>query len=528
MKKICISSVLFFLSYAFAFSAGFYKLVWHDEFNGTQLDNNSKWGYQLGRGESNDNWGNNELQFYTSESTNDNIIVENGMLTIRAKRESYTGWNPVRNRNESADYTSARILTRGKFFTTYGRIEARISLPVAEGLWPAFWMMPEKSVYGGWPRSGEIDIMEAKGRLPYQYGGTIHFGNPWPNNSYLTTGDHRFPNNKTIEDFHVYAVEWKEGEVKWLCDDIVIGTRTSGWFTPGGTFPAPFDKDFHIILNLAVGGNFDGNRQPPSSWKSGDMRVDYVRVYKWDDNLTEKEIPEDGDDPDIPPVKTNIALGKPATASSEYNHPGGDQFPAGLLKASNVTDGKIDAGSRWGSNEINNQFTKEWIMIDLESVYDIEEIAIQWEGAFAKSYSIETSVDGNDWSEFYSTTSASGGYNSVKNDVTGRYIRINCTEKGFNWNGTYYGYSIYEVEVYAASSVAVDKQSVSDIDIQQSENEIYILSSETVQSVKLYSITGRLIRFQTNNIIQTAGIPEGIYILEIKINGSRKIFKVII
>lgn len=257
--------------------SGTYQLVWADEFDGTALDE-SVWGYQLGRGEGNDNWGNNEQQFYTNET--DNVFVENGMLTIRGKREDYTGWNPVRNRNETADYTSARILTRGKFFTTYGRIEARISMPVARGLWPAFWMMPENSVYGGWPKSGEIDIMEAKGRLPNQYGGAIHFGNPWPNNQYLTTGDYTFPENKTIEDFHIYAVEWEYGMLRWLCDDVVTGTMTSGWFTPEATFPAPFDRDFHIILNFAIGGNFDGNRLPPENWQSGDMKVDYVRVYK--------------------------------------------------------------------------------------------------------------------------------------------------------------------------------------------------------------------------------------------------------
>ena len=533
MKRRCVFlSILFLLSSYSVFSAGFFKLHWYDEFDGTSLDE-SKWGYQMGRGESTDNWGNNEQQFYTSQSTHDNIIVEDGMLTIRGKREtpSYTGWNPHRNRNETANYTSARILTRGKYFTTYGRIEARISLPIAEGLWPAFWMMPEKSVYGGWARSGEIDIMEAKGRLPNRYGGTIHFGGGWPNNRYLTTGDYTFPGGKNIGDFHVYAVEWKEGEFRWFCDGVQIGMRNSGWYAePGGAaFPAPFNQDFHIILNLAIGGQFDGDRVPPASWQSGDMKIDYVRVYKWDDKLTEPEIPGGGIiNPPPTPERTNLALGKPATASSEYNHPGGEQFPAGLLEASYVTDGNM--GTRWGSNEINNQFTPEWIRIDLEKVYDINEIVIQWEGAFAKSYTVEISTDGNNWQSYYSTTNSAGGYSTIEKDAQARYIRINCTEKGFNWNGTYYGYSILEVEVYGPDASSINKRYVSPVDIRYLGNGILIYSPEGfIQFAELYSINGQLVLSQTNNIIQTADIPKGIYILKVvELNGNQKMFKVII
>jgi len=305
-RKIYILSLLLFLSNTLVFSGGFFKLFWNDEFNGTSL-NNSKWGYQLGRGENgNANWGNNEQQFYTDLTSN--VFVEGGMLTIRGKREKYTGWNPNwggGGTTQSADYTSGRILTRGKFFTAYGRIEARISLPVEQGLWPAFWMMPEKNEYGGWAASGEIDIMEAKGRIPTQYSGAIHFGGPWPRNTYYSPENYKFPNNKTIEDFHVYAIEWKEGEITWLCDEQVIGYRNAsngGWWSEGGAFPAPFDKDFHILLNLAIGGNFDSNLVPSAGWQSGDMKVDYVRVYKWDDNLTEKEIPEDGGDASSPQI----------------------------------------------------------------------------------------------------------------------------------------------------------------------------------------------------------------------------------
>ena len=262
---------------------GTYQLIWSDEFDGNQLKDGSNgtlnyWDYQMGRGENgNWGWGNNEAQYYTNQSTNNskNIIVKDGFLTIRAIRESYQG----------AQFTSARLNSRGRFVTKYGKIEARIRFEgcSVEGTWPAFWMMPEKSVYGGWPHSGEIDIMEAKGRLPRQYGGAIHYGNSYPNNQYMTSGNYAFPNNGTIADFQVYAVEWEEGFIRWTCNDVVVGTRAGGWHTGderNDPFPAPFDQDFHIILNLAIGGTFDGNRMPPTEWIQGDMIVDYVRVYK--------------------------------------------------------------------------------------------------------------------------------------------------------------------------------------------------------------------------------------------------------
>jgi beta-glucanase (GH16 family) len=527
-KTIFILGVCLFLSHRVVFSAGFFKLDWYDEFNGMELDN-SKWSYQLARGENNNvGWGNEEAQYYTNSASN--TFVENGLLTIRAKKEYYRGYNNYINRYQEADYTSARITTRGKYYTTYGRIEARISMPLGQGLWPAFWMMPERSEYGGWAASGEIDIMEVKGRLTRQYGGTIHYGGGWPDNTYATSGDYTFPDNKTIEDFHVYAIEWKEGEIKWLCDDVVVYTKNAGnggwWTTGGAAFPAPFNKDFHLILNFAIGGHFDDWRWPLDSWQTGDMKIDYVRIYKWDNELTEKEMP---DDVYVPPVKTNIALGKPATASSEYDHPGNVQVPAGFLIASNATDGVTDPLSRWGSIEVDNQYTKEWIMIDLEGIYKVNEIAILWETAFAKSYSIETSVDGENWDEYYSTTAGNGGYGSVENDATARYIRINCTEKGYNWQGNYYGYSIYEVEVYGSASTLHKEVYVADIELIQSEGMILVSSQENVQSMELYSISGRLVKSQTTNSIETIGLAKGIYIIKIiMVNGYQKTCKVII
>jgi len=268
MKVKLFLVTVFFLSLScrHLFSQAIYQLDWADEFNGETLDS-SKWDYQLGTGSSEGlrYWGNEEKQYYTKE----NVRLEDGMLIITAKKE---------DKNEMA-YTSGRLLTRGNYATLFGRIEARIALPKGTGLWPAFWMLPQDSPYGGWAASGEIDIMEAKGRLPEYYSGAIHFGGRWPRNQHTTTGSYCFPDSGTIEDFHVYAVEWTDKQITWLCDDKIVGKVTE-WKSENNPFPAPFDVPFYIVLNLAVGGLFDGSREPAPSFTSAEMKVDYVRVYK--------------------------------------------------------------------------------------------------------------------------------------------------------------------------------------------------------------------------------------------------------
>ncbi len=260
---------------------GEWQLVWSDEFDGsgTKLDSNGvdldKWGYQNGTGAEYglDGWGNNEQQYYSK----DNLKVEDGKLTITAKKESMNG----------KPYTSGRLWTSPTFSKQYGRFEASIKMPEGEGFWPAFWMMPKDSVYGGWASSGELDIMEARGRLPGETSGTIHFGKPWPNNK-SNGGDYHFPAGQSISSgFHTYAVEWEPGEIRWYVDGNLFH-KANEWSSEGigqpdkYAFPAPFDQPFYIILNLAVGGNFDGNVLPPDSKLPAEMQVDYVRAYELD------------------------------------------------------------------------------------------------------------------------------------------------------------------------------------------------------------------------------------------------------
>ena len=242
------------------FPEGYTQLYWSDEFNGNALDT-SKWTYEIGNGDW--GWGNGESQYYT----NRNDAVANGVLTISGKKEKV----------DNFDYTSTRIKTQNKVNFTYGYVEARISLPAVDGMWPAFWMMPNNSVYGGWPHSGEIDIMEARGRVRYTSSSAIHFSDD-NGPTYRT----REKNGHDITEFHKYAVAWKEDTISFYVDDeVYFSCSKSQWSTQNSSAEtAPFDKDFYIILNLAIGGQFDNYTMPPSNFASADMKIDYVRVFK--------------------------------------------------------------------------------------------------------------------------------------------------------------------------------------------------------------------------------------------------------
>ncbi len=243
------------------------KLVWSDEFDGTALDT-SKWTCETGTG--NNGWGNWEQQYYRAE----NATVGGGYLTITAKKESYGGMR----------YTSARLKTQGKFSFTYGKVEARMRLPGITGSWPAFWMLPENLFQGrGWPWNGEIDIMENRGNQPNQYLSTIHTGQEnasewWSTQN--TSGDITL--NSPVTDWHTYGVIWTADYFSFYYDDIttymVTKDRWQSWSAYAGT-SAPFNQNFFILLNLAIGGQFISQQLPDDSQLPCQMQVDYVRVY---------------------------------------------------------------------------------------------------------------------------------------------------------------------------------------------------------------------------------------------------------
>ncbi|MEJ0089859.1 MAG: family 16 glycosylhydrolase [Limisphaerales bacterium] len=239
-----------------------WQLYWSDEFDGNSINANN-WTFDIGNGSG--GWGNNELEYYTSRP--ENVYVSDGLLHIVARQESYGGRN----------YTSAKLKTSGLFSKKYGRFEFRAKLPQGQGYWPALWMMPQNSAYGGWASSGEIDVMENKGRLPANVLGTIHFGGTWPNNVHSSGPSYNFPAGDSVTNFHTYAVEWTTNAIRWYVDDHLFQTQTS-WWSSGGSYPAPFDQAFYIIMNLAIGGNFDGNPDGTTIFPQ-EMQVDYVRVY---------------------------------------------------------------------------------------------------------------------------------------------------------------------------------------------------------------------------------------------------------
>ncbi len=325
-------------------------MVWNDEFDGTSIDAN-KWRHEVNCA----GGGNNEKQCYTD--SDENSFVADGMLHIVAK--------PAQEGSEKP-YTSARLNTRYKADFKYGRFEMRAKLPAGQGAWPAFWMMPTDEVYGGWPRSGEIDIVEsvnlkastAEGQAEAHVHGTLHYGREWPNNA--SSGKaYLLPDGMNpADDFHDYVIEWQEGEIRWYVDnylyatqrqsevrynskDEAVGLAHKGWFTEYfdqvtgelKTFwtSAPYDQQFYMILNFAVGGDWPENVNEigidEAAFANGNsFEIDYVRVYecaanpdtgkgcetvrpgydKLDDALVEGAAPT----PTLPPVggNTNVMI----------------------------------------------------------------------------------------------------------------------------------------------------------------------------------------------------------------------------
>jgi beta-glucanase (GH16 family) len=259
----------------------FSQLVFEDEFNGTSLDVTNTWFIETGNGCPNCGWGNGEKEYYTNRP--ENITVADGFLNIIARYEpNYNG--------SGSNFTSGRIITRNKKSWLYGKFEARMKLPAGTGMWPAFWMLPQPpNPYGGWPTSGEIDIMENRGDQITKVQGTLHYGNSWPNNkwdgspSYLSTGNY-------TNSFHIFGIEWEPGQIRWYVDGKLFKTEKQD---PNSLIPVsnnankwPWDQDFFMILNLAVGGWFAGDPSDDAIINGNvnytrTLQVDWVRAYKY-------------------------------------------------------------------------------------------------------------------------------------------------------------------------------------------------------------------------------------------------------
>jgi beta-glucanase (GH16 family) len=243
-----------------------WQLTWSDEFS--QQDGSTpdaaKWKFATGG----NGWGNKELEYYTSRPQN--ARIRHGNLEIIGRKESFTGPDGV-----NRDYTSARLITAGKFDQAYGRFEARIKIPFGQGVWPAFWLLGSDEAQVGWPKCGEIDIMENIGREPAIVHGTIHgpgysggkgIGSPYA----LTSG--RF-----VDAFHIYAVEWQPQEIRFYVDDHLYATRKPSDLPPDTKWV--YEHPFYILLNFAIGGAWPGSPDETTKFTQT-MLVDYVRVYK--------------------------------------------------------------------------------------------------------------------------------------------------------------------------------------------------------------------------------------------------------
>lgn len=244
-----------------AFYAG-YNLVWSDEFNGSSL-NDAVWGYDNGDGcPALCGWGNNELEYYTSRP--DNLFFQDGKMIIEARQENAGGKN----------YTSAKIKTQGKKTYRYGRIDVRAKLPAGRGIWPALWLLPQDNVYGSWPKSGEIDLMEAIGSEPNKVLGTLHYG-PGPGSIQISR-NYTLPNSTFSNEFHVFSMEWKQDQIKLYVDNNLFSTVSKA---DAGSNTYPFNEQFYLIINLAVGGNLPGNPDAATYFPQWFI-LDYVRVYQ--------------------------------------------------------------------------------------------------------------------------------------------------------------------------------------------------------------------------------------------------------
>ncbi|MCF7923715.1 MAG: family 16 glycosylhydrolase [Candidatus Izimaplasma sp.] len=242
--------------------------VWCDEFDQDGLPNSDNWAYDIGG----DGWGNNELQYYTGEDL-DNAFVEDGILNIKAIKESF----------EDNEYTSARLVTKYRGDWTYGRIQVRAKLPEGRGLWPAVWMLPTDRTYGGWPFSGEIDIMEYVGYEPNVIHGTIHTGAY--NHGLGTQIGYSTSLPTAEEEFHVYEMIWEPSNIKLFIDGVQFaefGYNADFNIDIENSDAWPFDKAFHLIINLAVGGDWGGAQGIDDSIFPQTLQVDYVRVFQKD------------------------------------------------------------------------------------------------------------------------------------------------------------------------------------------------------------------------------------------------------
>ena len=338
-----------------------WTLIWNDEFNGTKLDK-SKWDNQTGYLLNEDDvstygWGNAELEYYTDSENN--TSVHDGCLNLTLLKESKE-FKDTHGNSVTAKYSSGKVLSQNKFSVKYGRVDFRAKLPDGAGIWPALWMMPNENTYGTWARSGELDVMEGRGRTPDVAFGTLHYGDQWPGDKEdgLTMSFKEHGLND-MTDWHVYSVVWEEDNIKIYCDGICYykGTNQT-WYSAGArdNKNAPFDIQYYLIMNLAAGGYFDGMIAPDESVTRKDMYVDYVRVYQRNAEAGEPDANNDGlygdynSQSSVTPIEGNNNTGDNSQGGN--NNTGNDN-----QNQENNTDNNQDVNNNSGNNQGGNNNT---------------------------------------------------------------------------------------------------------------------------------------------------------------------------
>ncbi|HTJ33558.1 MAG TPA: discoidin domain-containing protein [Dactylosporangium sp.] len=396
-----------------------FTLTWSDEFNGAAGTgvNTGTWKYDTGPGSS---FGTGEIETMTNSTAN--VFQDGGgHLVLRAL---HSGTDP------RAGWTSGRIETQAATFGADAgdvvRMESSIQQPNVTtangaGYWPAFWMLGSTLRSGTpWPTSGEVDILEdINGRSSVF--GTLHCGTnpggPCNESTGLGSGERACAGCQT--GYHTYAVEIDRSkspeEIRWYLDGANYFTLPATR-VDATTWNNAVHHPFFIIYDLAMGGGFPdafGGGPNASTISGAQMNIDWVAVYN-----------KKGGTTTTPPPGNNIAQGKPTTASSSEN---------ATLGAGNATDG--NTGTRWSSAFSDPQ----WLQVDLGQSYNITSVNLNWEAAYARAFQIQTSNDGTNWTSIYSTTTGTGGNQTLNVTGSGRYVRMYGTQRA-----TAYGYSLYE------------------------------------------------------------------------------------
>jgi beta-glucanase (GH16 family) len=317
-------------------------LVWSEDFDYTGTPDNSKWSFDIGG----DGWGNNEAQYYTNRL--ENAKVEDGKLIITALKETYG----------SNEYTSARLATRNKGDWLYARVEVRAKLPYGTGTWSAIWMLPTDWEYGGWPASGEIDIMEHVGFDMGNVHGTIHTEAYNGMDGTQKGGSIYIPD--VHEAFHVYAVEWTEDSIHFIADDVCYFSYPN-YHT--GYERWPYDKRFHLLLNIAIGGNWGGIEGIDDEIFPQTMEVDYVRVYQ---KFQQHQI---NGPSQVDAFEDNITYFIAEFPGAEYQW----SFPEGVT----VTDGQgtSEVTVTWGEVAGTISVVQTYNSLSYTSTYDVSVIS---------------------------------------------------------------------------------------------------------------------------------------------------------